>query len=95
MPAEQRQRFVSNIDQESLRMQQLIERLLHLGLGLRNRSQELLQEQRTLVKALARGDGDTAHRVCREQIESARNMVLSAVLTSKSIMNVALTVDGE
>ena len=70
-------------------------RLLHLGLGLRNRSQELLQEQRTLVKALVRGDGDTAHRVCREQIESARNMVLSAVLTSKSIMNVALTVDGD
>ncbi|WXL26328.1 two-component system sensor histidine kinase CreC [Ectopseudomonas mendocina] len=32
MPAELRQRFVSNIDQESLRMQQLIERLLHLAL---------------------------------------------------------------
>ncbi|KRW58902.1 two-component system sensor histidine kinase CreC [Pseudomonas sp. TTU2014-080ASC] len=31
MPAEQRQRFVANIDQESLRMQQLIERLLHLA----------------------------------------------------------------
>jgi len=47
------------------------------------------------VKALVRGDGDTAQRICREQIEAARNMVLSAVLTSKSIMNVALTVDGE
>jgi DNA-binding GntR family transcriptional regulator len=70
-------------------------RLLHLGLGLRNRSQELQQEQRALVKALVRGDGDTAQRICREQIETARNMVLSAVLTSKSIMNVALTVDGE
>jgi two-component system sensor histidine kinase CreC len=31
MPAGQRQRFVANIDQESLRMQQLIERLLHLA----------------------------------------------------------------
>jgi DNA-binding GntR family transcriptional regulator len=70
-------------------------RLLHLGLGLRNRSQELQQEQRALVKALTRGDGETAQRICREQIEAARNMVLSAVLTSKSIMNVALTVDGE
>lgn len=70
-------------------------RLLHLGLGLRNRSQELEQEHRALVKALVRGDGDTAQRICRDQIEAARNMVLSAVLTSKSIMNVALTVDGE
>ncbi|MDR7025261.1 two-component system sensor histidine kinase CreC [Pseudomonas peli] len=31
MPAPQRQRFVANIDQESARMQQLIERLLHLA----------------------------------------------------------------
>jgi len=31
MPTEQRQRFVANIQQESARMQQLIERLLHLA----------------------------------------------------------------
>jgi len=31
MPAEQRQRFVSNIEQEGARMQNLIERLLHLA----------------------------------------------------------------
>lgn len=31
MPGEQRQRFVANIEQESARMQQLIERLLHLA----------------------------------------------------------------
>ena len=65
-------------------------RLLHLGLGLRNRSQEMQQEHRALVKALSRGDGDTAERICREQIEAARNMVLSAILTSSSVMNLAL-----
>lgn len=65
-------------------------RLLHLGLGLRNRSQELSREHRALVKALARGDGDTAERICREQIEAARSMVLSAILTSSSVMNLAL-----
>src|SRR5262245_7128299 len=65
-------------------------RLLHLGLGLRNRSQEMLQEHRALTKALTRGDGDTAERICREQIENARNMVLSAILTSRSVMNLAL-----
>jgi DNA-binding GntR family transcriptional regulator len=69
-------------------------RLLHLGLGLRNRSQEMSREHRALVKALARGDGDTAERICREQIEAARNMVLSAILTSSSVMNLALGTEG-
>jgi DNA-binding GntR family transcriptional regulator len=65
-------------------------RLLHLGLGLRNRSNEVEHEHRALMKALTRGDGETAERICREQIEEARNMVLSAILTSKSVMNLAL-----
>jgi DNA-binding GntR family transcriptional regulator len=68
-------------------------RLLHLGLGLRNRSQEMQQEHRALVKALSRGDGGTAERICREQIEAARNMVLSAILTSSSVMNLAIAAD--
>ena len=66
-------------------------RLLHLGLGLRNRSQEMQHEHRTLLKALARGDGETAERISREQVEAARNMVLSAILTSNTVMNLALT----
>ena len=57
-------------------------RLPHLGLGLRNRSQEMQHEHRALVKALLRGDGSSAERICRDQIEAARNMVLSAILTS-------------
>lgn len=65
-------------------------RLLHLGLGLRNRSHEMQREHRSLVKALERGDGATAERICREQIEAARSMVLSAILTSSSVMNLAL-----
>jgi DNA-binding GntR family transcriptional regulator len=69
-------------------------RLLHLGLGLRNRSQEMSREHRALVKALARGDADTAERICREQIETARGMVLSAILTSNSVMNLALSVES-
>ena len=60
-------------------------RLLHLGLGLRNRSQEMQREHRALVKALERGDSATAERICREQIETARGMVLSAILTSSAV----------
>lgn len=66
-------------------------RLLHLGLGLRNRSQEMQHEHRALVKALSRGDGETAERISREQIEAARSMVLSAIMTSNTVMNLALT----
>ena len=68
-------------------------RLLHLGLGLRKGSQETLHEHKSLVKALARGDGETAERICREQIEASRNMVLSAILTSRLVMSVAITGD--
>ena len=68
-------------------------RLLHLGLGLRNRSHEMQRENRALLKALAQGDGETAERISREQLESSRNMVLSAILTSSTVMNLALTGD--
>jgi DNA-binding GntR family transcriptional regulator len=51
-------------------------------------------EHKNLVKALARVDGESAERVCREQIEASRNMVLSAILTSRSVMNLPITTDG-
>jgi DNA-binding GntR family transcriptional regulator len=69
-------------------------RLLHLGLGLRKGPQETLHEHKSLVKALARGDGEAAERICREQIEASRNMVLSAILTSRSVMSLPITGDG-
>jgi DNA-binding GntR family transcriptional regulator len=69
-------------------------RLLHLGLALRKAAQETQHEHKTLVKALARGDGESAERICREQIEASRQMVLSAILTSRSVMNLAITTDG-
>ena len=69
-------------------------RLLHLGLGMRKGSQEMLHDHKALVKALARGDGETAERICRDQIESARNMLLSTILTSRSVLNLAITADG-
>lgn len=69
-------------------------RLLHLGLGLRKGPQEMQHEHKSLVKALARADGESAERICREQIEGSRNMVLAAILTSRSVMNLPITTDG-
>lgn len=70
-------------------------RLLHLGLGFRNRSQEMQHEHRTLLRALVRGDGTTAEQICREQIEAAREMVLKAIMNSNSVMNFAITADAK
>jgi DNA-binding GntR family transcriptional regulator len=69
-------------------------RLLHLGLGLRKRAQEAHYEHKALVKALVRDDGEAAERICREQIEASRQMIVSAVLTSRSIMNLPITAGG-
>jgi len=82
-------RLSSMIDQ----LHDQMSRLLHLGLGLRNRSNEMQAEHRALLKALVRGNGDLAERLAREQIEAARGMVLSAVMTSRSVMNLALSGD--
>ncbi len=70
-------------------------RLLHLGLGSRDRTQEMQHEHRTLVRALVRGDGATAERICQEQIEAARDMVLKAILKSSSIMNFAIVAESQ
>lgn len=69
-------------------------RLLHLGLGFRNRSQEMQHEHRTLLRALVRGDGATAEKICREQIEAARDMVMKAILSSSAVMNTAIVAEG-
>ena len=69
-------------------------RLLHLGLGLRNRSHEMQHEHRALLKALSRGDGETAERISRQEIEAARGMVLAAIMTSNSVMNLAISEHG-
>jgi len=65
-------------------------RLLHLGLGPRNRSQEMQRAHRELVKAHDRSNRGPAHRISRDQIKAARGMVLSAILSSSSVMNLAI-----
>jgi hypothetical protein len=46
------------------------------------------------VKALVRADGEAAERICREQIAASRQMIVSAVLTSRSVMNLPITAGG-
>lgn len=67
-----------------------MERLLHLGLSLRNRTDEMQHEHRALLEALSQGDEEAAERVTQEQIETARKMVIDALLSSPAIMEVTI-----
>ncbi len=67
-----------------------MERLLHLGLALRNRSVEMQHEHRTLVDALAAGDGAAAERITAEQIDASYRMVVDGVMSSPGLLDVKL-----
>jgi DNA-binding GntR family transcriptional regulator len=58
------------------------ERLFHLGLAVRDRTEEMKHEHEDLVAALVNGDADGAERATIEQIDAARNMVMDGILSA-------------
>jgi DNA-binding GntR family transcriptional regulator len=68
-----------------------MERLFHFGLAIRNRSAEMRDEHQALIKALARGDADEAERVTLDELESSKKMVVGALLSSESLLDVSLS----
>lgn len=68
------------------------ERLFHLGLMLRNRSDEMAHEHHDLVEALAAGDAETARCIAIDQITTSQRMVVDALLTSAALMEASVTV---
>jgi DNA-binding GntR family transcriptional regulator len=58
------------------------ERLFHLGLAVRDRTDEMQHEHESLLKALVGGDADVAERVTIEQITAARTMVMDGILSA-------------
>jgi DNA-binding GntR family transcriptional regulator len=61
-----------------------MERILHLGLDLRDSAEEMAAEHAELVDALLRGDGALARRVVTEQLQTSRKRVLEALVGSES-----------
>jgi DNA-binding GntR family transcriptional regulator len=61
-----------------------MERILHLGLDLRDSADEMAAEHGELVDALLRGDAALARRVVTEQLQSSRKRVLEALVGSTS-----------
>jgi DNA-binding GntR family transcriptional regulator len=69
-----------------------MERLFHLGLALRNRTDEMKHEHKALIDALTNGDTKEAVRLDIKQIEAARRMVQEAILSSSSLRTIGVTI---
>lgn len=68
-----------------------MERLFHFGLATRNRTAEMREEHEALIAALVRGDADEAERVTREELESSKAMVLGALMSSESLLDISIS----
>lgn len=66
------------------------ERVFHVGLRLRNRSEEMAHEHRDLINALVVGDGEAAARIDAAQIVAARKMVMDGLLSNHGAITVSL-----
>lgn len=58
------------------------ERLFHLGLAVRDRTDEMQHEHEGLLRAVVDGDPDAAERMTVEQITAARTMVMDGILAA-------------
>lgn len=57
-----------------------MERLMHVGLRLRNRTFEMAHEHKDLVEALVAGDREAAAQIATAQIHSSEKMVFAALM---------------
>ena len=58
------------------------ERLFHLGLAVRDRTEEMQHEHEDLVSALVSGDAAAAESATIRQIDAARTMVMDGILSA-------------
>jgi DNA-binding GntR family transcriptional regulator len=63
-----------------------LERVMHLGLSLSSRADEIVHEHKELVAAIVSGDADGARRISVAQSRSSQVMVLNALLSSDAIL---------
>jgi DNA-binding GntR family transcriptional regulator len=70
-----------------------MERLFHLGLALRDRTEEMRHEHKALIGALISGDRAAAQAATIEQIESARKMVVDAIISGSGLRRINITRD--
>ena len=57
-----------------------MERLFHLGLRLRDSSEEMMREHQEVVSALENGDVERVQSIVSQQIEASRDRILEAIM---------------
>ena len=62
-------------------------RVMHIGLGLRNRNIEMQHEHHALLLALKNGDGEEAARITEVQVAASRDMVMAALFSSRVFLD--------
>lgn len=70
---------------------QEMERIFHFGLSERNRTDEMRYEHATLMAALTEGNADAAERAICSELASSKAMVLDALMSSASLLDVSIT----
>ncbi len=70
-------------------------RVMHIGLGVRNRNAEMQHEHDALVEALEAGDGDAAAKIAEEQVSASRDMVMNAIFKSTLLLDRPITVSRQ
>lgn len=58
------------------------ERLFHMGLAVRDRTEEMRHEHEVLLRALLDGNGDAAAEATVDQVKAARTMVMDGILAA-------------
>ncbi len=68
-----------------------MERLFHMGLRMRNRTEEMAHEHVTWSTLLPRAMETWPRDICIDQIQSAQAMVMAGVFASPELMTVSLS----
>lgn len=71
------------------------DRLIYLGLPIANDRSEIQEGHKSLIKALASGDSAAAELAAARHVETAKAIVVDAVMSSPSIMRAELAVQRQ
>jgi len=67
------------------------ERLFHMGLAVRDRTEEMRHEHEALMSALLASDGDAAAKTTVDQVNAARTMVMDGILAAPWLKEVPVS----
>lgn len=68
-----------------------MERLLHIGLSFRDRSEEIYQEHQALIDALACPDADQVEVLTLKELAASKSMILDALMSNENLLDVNLS----